>query len=98
MTLPPVVDNSDANRFEIAVDGHTAELTYRRHGERLVLVHTEVPDALEGRGIGGELVRAAVDLAAENRLTVVPICPFANSWLHDHPDEAQRVTIDWRDQ
>lgn len=70
-----------------------AELIYRRHGDRLVLVHTKVPDELEGKGVGGELVTAAVDFAAEQGLTVVPMCPFARGWLERHPDVAQRVTI-----
>jgi predicted GNAT family acetyltransferase len=88
-----ITNNEAARRFETTVDGHLAELVYRRHGDRLVLVHTEVPDELEGQGVGGALVAAAVDLAAEQGLTVVPLCPFARGWLDRHPDVAKRVTI-----
>jgi uncharacterized protein len=91
-----VVNNEAQNRFEIEVDGHLAELVYHRSGKRFVIIHTRVPDALEGRGIGGLLVTAAVDHAAQHGLTLVPICPFARGWLERHPDVAQRVTIDWR--
>jgi uncharacterized protein len=90
-----ILDNPPESRFEVEIDGHRAELVYHRSGQRLVLIHTEVPDALEGHGLGGRLVRAAVDLAAAEGLTVVPKCPFARSWLERHPDEAARVTIDW---
>jgi hypothetical protein len=90
---PDVTDNAEAGRFEVTVDGHLAELVYQRDGDRLVLTHTGVPDELEGRGIGGRLVRAAVDAAAANDLTVVPQCSFARSWLERHPDEAARVTV-----
>jgi uncharacterized protein len=89
-----VTNNETEQRFEITVDGHRAELTYRSRGDRLVLVHTEVPDALEGRGIGGDLVTAAVDLAARRGLRLVPQCPFARGWLERHPDVAGRVTIE----
>lgn len=88
-----IVNNEAELRFETTIDGHMAELIYRRHGDRLVLVHTKVPDELEGKGVGGELVTAAVDFAAEQGLTVVPMCPFARGWLERHPDVAQRVTI-----
>ena len=44
-----VIDNAEQNRFEAVVDGHVAHLLYRKHGDRLVLVHTEVPDALTRR-------------------------------------------------
>ena len=92
---PAVIDNGAASRFEIEVDGYRAELVYHRSGKRLVLIHTEVPDALEGRGIGGVLVTAAVDHAAKEGLTVVPLCPFARGWLERHPEVAGRATIDW---
>lgn len=90
-----VVDESSASRFAVDVDGHVAELVYLRDGDRLVLVHTEVPEELGGRGIGGILVRAAVDAAEAQGLTIVPRCEFARGWLAGHPDVAGRVTIDW---
>ena len=90
-----VTDNPAASRFELADDGHLAELTYRLNGKRLALIHTGVPEALAGRGVGGLLVRAAVDRAARYGLTIVPICPFARSWLARHPDAAARAGIDW---
>jgi predicted GNAT family acetyltransferase len=95
-TVPPqVVTDERGTRFEVAVDGQTAELSYRVAGDRMVLVHTEVPDAFEGMGIGSDLVRAAVEHARRNGLTIVPRCPFARGWLERHPRELERVAIDW---
>jgi predicted GNAT family acetyltransferase len=90
-----VIDNTDASRFELRADGWLAELLYRVRGKRLVLIHTEVPLELEGRGIGGRLVTAAVDRAAREGLTLVPLCPFARGWLERHPEAASRAAIDW---
>ena len=90
-----VTDNTDASRFELRADGWLAELIYRIRGDRLVLVHTEVPVELEGRGIGGRLVTAAVDRAAREGLTLVPLCPFARDWLERHPEAASKAVIDW---
>ena len=92
---PAVTDNAAEHRFELTVDGHLAELVYRLEGDRLRLVHTEVPDELEGQGLGGVLVRAAIDRAERDGLTIIPRCEFARGWLEKHPDEAARVTIDW---
>ena len=90
-----VTDNQSESRFELWVDGLLAELPYRRNGKRLVLIHTAVPEQLEGRGLGGALVTGSVDRAAHEGLTVVPLCPFARGWLQRHPDVAGRVDIDW---
>jgi uncharacterized protein len=92
---PQVSDNQAESRFEIRVGDLLAELKYHRNGNRFVLLHTEVPSALEGRGIGGRLVAAAIDRAARQGLTVVPLCPFARGWLERHADEAAKATVDW---
>jgi predicted GNAT family acetyltransferase len=96
--VPQVADNADASRFELTVDGQLAELAYRRRADRLVLVHTEVPEALGGRGLGGQLVRAALRRAADEKLTVVPLCSYARAWLVRHPDAVGTVTIEWGDR
>jgi uncharacterized membrane protein YoaK (UPF0700 family)/predicted GNAT family acetyltransferase len=92
---PKVTDNQAESRFELSEDGHLAELDYRLNGKRLVLIHTETPVELEGRGLGGRLVAAAVDRAKREGLTVVPLCPFARGWLERHGADASDVTIDW---
>ncbi|HUD78720.1 MAG TPA: N-acetyltransferase [Streptosporangiaceae bacterium] len=93
-----VTDNEEDSRLEIHADGELAELIYRTRAGRLVLVHTEVPDALGGRGLGGDLVEAAIDKAAAAGMTIVPLCLFARGWLERHPDEAARVPVDWSSQ
>jgi predicted GNAT family acetyltransferase len=96
MTQPPeVTDDKQQSRFEVRIDGTLAELIYRLRAGRLVLVHTGVPDELGGRGVAGLLVQAAVDRARAEGLTIVPLCPFARSWLERHPDAAAGVLIDW---
>jgi predicted GNAT family acetyltransferase len=70
--VPDVIDLPEQSRFELNVDGRVAELVYRVEGRHLVLVHTEVPEALGGQGIGGRLVQAAVERAAAEGLTPSP--------------------------
>ncbi|MGP7996563.1 MAG: GNAT family N-acetyltransferase [Streptosporangiaceae bacterium] len=89
-----VRNDTAGSRFVAGPPGHEAELLYRIRNGRLVLIHTEVPIDLEGQGMGGKLVTAAVDYAAGAGLVVVPSCPFAQSWLDRHPDVAARVQLD----
>ncbi len=62
--------------------------TYRRYDDRIVFVHTEVDDAVEGQGVGSDLVRSALDSVREEGLRVVAQCPFVKEWIGRHPDYA----------
>jgi len=92
-----VIDEPDKHRFRYNEDGIDAQLVYRADADRLILIHTEVPDALGGRGIAGRLVRAAIDRARASGETVLPWCPYARKWLQDHPDVASTISVDWSD-
>ncbi|MEY2567351.1 MAG: uncharacterized protein QOE35_1880 [Actinomycetota bacterium] len=88
------IERNDAEeRFELRIGDELAELDFHRAGKHLAIVHTEVPDAMEGQGIGGQLVQAALDYAAAEGLTVIPYCPFARDWLERHPDVAAEYSI-----
>jgi len=60
MPIPDVVIDDSTNRFVIATPDGDAFIQYRRRGDRLVLVHTEVPSALEGQGLATALVETAL--------------------------------------
>jgi uncharacterized protein len=92
-----VRDDAEGERFVVESGGKIAQLLYQKEPGRLILVHTEVPEALGGRGIAGQLVQAAVASAASESRTVVPWCPYARRWLQDHQDVAGSVPIDWDD-
>ena len=47
----------------------------------LLIVHTEVDGTLEGRGIGRQLVAAAVEYARENSMQIKATCSFARKVL-----------------
>ena len=78
--------------FYIEKDGEwIAEMTYRREGLRKIVIdHTEVDDALEGKGIGTKLIEAAVKYARKNNLLIKPVCPFAKKVL-ESSDEYEDV-------
>jgi predicted GNAT family acetyltransferase len=76
----------EKHRFEVAVDGHTGHLAYSLHDRVMTIVHTEVDPALEGRGLAGALVRAALDHARAHGLRVDPTCPYAASYMQRHPE------------
>ena len=83
-----VRDNSAQHRFELDAEGHIAFSEYRRANGVLTIMHTEVPKALEGRGIGSGLIRGVLDTARSEGLKVKPVCPFAKAYIERHPEYA----------
>ena len=89
---PTVTDAPDADRYEIREGERLLGIAaYHRRGDVLVFTHTEVnPDA--GRsGLGGTLVRAALDDVRAKGEKVVAQCPFVRGWLERHPDYSDLV-------
>lgn len=81
-----VQDNPAEHRFELDVDGHLAAAYYRREPGVITFVHTEVPQALSGQGIGSKLVRGALEAVRREGLRVVAKCPFVAAYMGKHPE------------
>ena len=83
-----VTDDPDQHRYEARLGGDLVGIAeYRLHGEdQIVFTHTEVADAAEGKGVGGRLVRLALDDVRGRGLGVVPRCPFVRSYIEKHPE------------
>jgi predicted GNAT family acetyltransferase len=86
-----VRDNTALHRFELDVDGATAFSDYRRSSDVLTIMHTEVPPALNGKGVGSRLARGLLDLARAEGARVKPLCPFLRSYIAKHPEYADLV-------
>jgi predicted GNAT family acetyltransferase len=57
----------------------------------ILLVHTEVEPAFEGRGLGARLVTGALDDLRARGRTVVALCPFVRAYLRHHHEYADLV-------
>lgn len=93
-----VRNHVDAGRFEIEVDGLTAFTEYKIVGQDIIFPHTVTPEALEGRGIGGALVRAGLAFAEAKGLRVIPRCTFFAGYIARHPEYLPLVHPDDREK
>lgn len=87
-----VVHNAKAKRFEIEIEGRLAVLKYEMQPGKMVCTHTEVPEALGGRGLGSRLARAALEYARQNELKVWPLCSFVAGYIQKHPEYRDLTT------
>lgn len=79
-------NNPDRRRYELHVADQVAYIEYMLHGGTLTLTHTEVPEALEGQGIGSRLARFALEDARANGYSIMPLCPFVSAYIRRHPE------------
>lgn len=91
-----VTNNTGKSRFEARLGGETAFAEYGLKPGQLLLPHTVVPPAFEGRGVASALARAAFGYAREHGLSVVPTCPFMAGWVMKHPEEHDLVDASCR--
>ena len=78
--------NKAAHRFEWVEDGHLCVLDYTLNGTVAAFTHTGVPDAVGGRGIAADLVRAGLDTARTHGWRVRPLCSYVAAYIKRHPE------------
>jgi predicted GNAT family acetyltransferase len=96
---PTVADNPGESRFELRLDGELVGFAeYRPAGDSVIIAHTEIADGHEGEGLGGVLVRAALERIRSSGKTVIPTCPFTAAYIARHPEFVELVAPALRDQ
>ena len=96
--LPPIVMNEQTHRFELTLEGETAFAEYELAPDAIVLPHTVVPPAFEGRGVGSALAGAALGYAREHGLKVKPVCPFIAGYIQKHAEWRDLVHPEFRER
>ncbi|MEL6534157.1 MAG: GNAT family N-acetyltransferase [Bacteroidota bacterium] len=80
-----ITNNTVNGQFEVRQGDHLAYMTYRERDGVLYMMHTEVPQALGGQGIGSALVEHALSYAEARGMAYRPYCVFAKGYLEKHP-------------
>ena len=93
-----VVMNEETRRFEARIDGDVAFAEYRLVDHGMILPHTVVPEALEGRGVGSALAKHALGYARDQGLKVIPLCTFIAAYIGKHPEWHDLVHETYRER
>ena len=89
MTPTVQLEINDKNGyFYIEVDGKlAAKMTFVYAGSNKIIIdHTEVNEAYNGKGFGKQMVAQAVAFAREKNLKIIPLCPFAKKVFEKTPE------------
>lgn len=75
------------NRFTVVLeDGHEAYVTYSQNGDVLKLEHSEVPEALRGKGYGSVMMTAVLHAIEQEGFKVIPVCPYIKHYMGTHKE------------
>ncbi len=83
-----VSNNAELKRYEVKVGDDLAGFAeYMLSNGLITFTHTEIDPAFEGKGLGSQLVRFALDdVRATGERKVLPLCPFVKGWMAKHPE------------
>jgi len=82
----PLNNNEARHNFEMVVEGERAFIDYQLRGDKIYLIHTEVPQALEGKGIASAMVQKAMHYMEDHHLKIVPLCTYVQHFLKRYPE------------
>ena len=84
-----ITQNNESTRgfFEATAEDRLAgKVTYAWEGEdKIILDSTEVTDDFRGQDVGKQLVYEAVNFARNNKVKIVPLCPFVKHIFDKDP-------------
>jgi predicted GNAT family acetyltransferase len=81
--------NDQQGRYELMIDGHLVGVAdFVLDGSTVVLPHTEIDPAKRGQGLGGILVKGALDDIRARGGVVIPSCWYVRQYIDEHPEEA----------
>lgn len=84
-----IQENGERKGFFKAVEEskEAGLMTYTWAGPgKFIIDHTEVSPEFNGKGVGKQLVMAALAYARAERVKIMPLCPFAQSVFDKNPD------------
>jgi hypothetical protein len=76
------INESESKGMSLAKenDKQVGSMTYSIAGPELIIIdHTDVDPAYNGKGVGKQLLYKIVEMARQKNIKIIPLCPFAAS-------------------
>ncbi len=82
-----VQHDAKSRKFFVMLESEEAVLNYHLQENVIDFYHTFVPESGRGKGIAEKLVKAGFEYAREQKLKVIPTCPYiSGTFLNRHPE------------
>lgn len=80
-------------RFVLEIEGQEVYTAYTLEENAMELYTTYTPPNLRGKGLAEKVVRAAIEYAKDNKLSVIPSCSYVAVFLQRNPDYKYLVKL-----
>lgn len=81
-----LINNVERHNFELFIEGKRSFIDYKMKGNKVYLLHTEVPKEMNGKGVAAALVEKTLHYLESNQLQLVPYCVYVKAFLKRHPE------------
>jgi len=89
--------NDTAHRFEIVVENQTAFIAFKELNQKIYLIHTEVPSALENRGIASAIIEKTLNYIEQHQYKLIALCPAVVAFIRRHPEWKRILDLEQTD-
>jgi len=87
-------DDVSSSLFELHLDEtRVSTAAYRVDDEVVTISHVETDPAYRGNGYAAQLMSAVAGSVRADGRTLRPLCPFAASYVREHPDTHDLVAF-----
>ncbi|MFN3019608.1 GNAT family N-acetyltransferase [Chryseobacterium sp. TY3] len=73
-------------QYEIEIDGAKAFIVYRESDATITLIHSEVEDALQGRGASTPIIEKTLAAIEASGKKLKALCPLVVKYFKNHPE------------
>ncbi|MEO5669523.1 MAG: GNAT family N-acetyltransferase [Ramlibacter sp.] len=88
-----ITDSPESHRYQLRVgDTDAAHAEYKLLKGAIKFTHTEVPPEFEGKGLGSQLAKFALDDVRQRGLQVIPECQFIAGYIRRHTEYLDLVS------
>jgi predicted GNAT family acetyltransferase len=82
-----VEHNKEQSKFQVKFDsGEIAFIDYKLYPGKIMLIHTQVPEDMAGKGFAGFLAKYALNYAKSENLRVHIYCSFIAGYVLKHKE------------
>ena len=88
-----ITDQPESHRYQLRVgSADAAHAEYNLLKGAVMFTHTEVLPEFEGKGLGSQLAKFALDDVRQRGLQAIPVCQFIAGYIRRHPEYLDLVS------